>query len=150
MGIKIISQNKKALHDYFVIESYEAGISLMGSEVKSLRLGHVQFKDAFVTFKGKELFLVNCHINPYAASSYNNHDPERDRKLLLHRSEIDKIIPQLREMGLTMVPLKMYFKEGRAKVEVAIVKGKKAYDKRESIKKRDVSKQLDQLKRRDR
>jgi SsrA-binding protein len=150
MGIKIIVQNKKAFHDYHIVETYEAGISLVGSEVKSIRLGNIQLKDSFVSFKGNELFLMNCHISPYTASSYNNHDPERHRKLLLHRVEINKIIPHIRESGLTMVPTKFYFKEGRVKVEIAVVKGKKDYDKRESIKKRDVNRELDQLKRRHR
>src|ERR1700722_5326259 len=138
MSIKIITQNRKAFHDYHIVESYEAGIQLVGSEVKSLRNSQVQLKDSYVSFKKDELWLLKVHISPYGASSYNNHEPERSRKLLLHRQEIDKIIAQLKERGLTMVPLKMYFKEGKAKVEIALVKGKKAYDKREDIKKRDV------------
>ena len=147
MGIKIISENRKARHDYTILDTYEAGLVLTGSEVKSLRAGQVQLKDSYVIFKNDELWLLNTHISPYSASSYNNHEPERLRKLLLHRREIDKIIGQFKEKGLTMVPLKMYFKEGRAKVEVALVKGKKTIDKREDIKKRDVKRQMDQLKR---
>jgi SsrA-binding protein len=147
MGIKIINENRKAFHDYTVLETFEAGIVLTGSEVKSLRLGHAQLKDSYVIFEGNELFLLNVHISVYAASSYNNHIPERRRKLLMHRSEIDKLIAQMKERGLTMVPLKLYFKEGRAKVEVALVKGKKSHDKRDSIKTRDVQRQLDQVKR---
>jgi SsrA-binding protein len=146
MGIKLISNNKKAFHDYHVLETFEAGMVLMGSEVKSLRDGHVQLKDSYVVFKDGELWLQNCHISPYSASSYNNHIPERLRKLLLHRGEIDKIITDLKEKGLTMVPLKIYFKEGRAKVEVALVKGKKSHDKRDDIKKRDAKRELDQAK----
>jgi SsrA-binding protein len=146
MGIKIISDNRKAFHNYFVLESFEAGIVLAGSEVKSLRNGHCQLKDGYVVFKGDELWLQNCHIGAYSASSYNNHEPERIRKLLMHRHEIDKIISQLKERGLSMVPLKIYFKEGRAKVEVALVKGKKDHDKRDSIKKRDAKRELDQVK----
>jgi SsrA-binding protein len=146
MGIKIIADNRKAFHDYHIMDKYEAGMVLDGSEVKSLRGGHVQLKDSYVVFKGKELWLQNCHISKYTASSYNNHEPERHRKLLLHRTEIDKIIGQMKERGLTMVPLKIYFKEGRAKVEVAMVKGKKEHDKRDDLKKRDAQKQLDQLK----
>ena len=146
-GTKLIAQNKKALHDYHILEAYEAGLVLHGSEVKSLRDGHVQLKDSYVVFKGKEIYLQNCHINPYSASSYNNHLPERIRKLLMNRSEIDKIIPKLKEKGMTMVPLKIYFKNGFAKVEIAIVKGKKDYDKREDSKMRDVKRELDQLKR---
>jgi SsrA-binding protein len=147
VGIKIISENRKARHDYSILDTYEAGLVLTGSEVKSLRDGNVQLKDSYVIFKNDELWLLNVHIAPYSASSYNNHEPERLRKLLLHRREIDKIIGQFKEKGLTMVPLKIYFKEGRAKVEVALVKGKKSIDKREDIKKRDVKRQLDQLKR---
>jgi SsrA-binding protein len=146
MGIKIIGDNRKAFHDYHVLEKFEAGMVLTGSEVKSLRDGHVQLKDAYVVFKGVELWLQNCHISQYAASSYNNHEPERLRKLLMHRNEIDNIIAQMKERGLTMVPLKIYFKEGRVKLEVAIVKGKKSHDKRDDLKKRDAQKQLDQLK----
>lgn len=147
MGIKIIADNRKAWHEYHVLDKYEAGLVLQGSEVKSLRDGHVQLKDSYVVFKGAELWLQNCHISKYTASSYNNHEPERHRKLLMHRNEIDKIIAQLKEKGLTMVPLKLYFKEGVAKVEVALVKGKLAHDKRQDIKKRDVQRELDQLKR---
>lgn len=119
-------------------------MQLRGSEVKSLREGHAQLKDSFVAFKGEELWLLKSHINPYAKASYNNHEAERSRKLLLHRREIDKIIMALKTKGLSMVPLKFYFKDGKAKVEVALVKGKKAHDKRESIKKRDVTRQMDQ------
>ena len=146
MGIKIISDNRKAFHNYHVLESFEAGVVLMGSEVKSLRNGHVQLKDSYVVFKGDELWLQNCHISPYSASSYNNHETEQHRKLLLHRNEIDKIIAQIKEKGLTMVPLKIYFKDGIAKLQVALVKGKKAHDKRDDIKKRDAKRELDQEK----
>jgi SsrA-binding protein len=145
--IALVAQNKKAFHDYFILESFEAGLVLTGSEVKSLRGAHIQLKDSYVSFRGSELWLQNCHISPYNSSSYNNHLPERHRKLLLNRSEIDKIITKLKERGLTMVPLKVYFKGGKAKVEIALVKGKKDFDKRESIKKRDVKRQLDLLKR---
>lgn len=147
MGIKIVSTNKKAFHDYHIMEKFEAGIQLMGSEVKSIRAGNVQLKDSYVTFKGTELYLLNAHIGHYQASSYNNHALERDRKLLMHRQEIDKLIQALREQGLTLVPIQVYFKEGRAKVEIALAKGKKLHDKRDAIKTRDVKRQLDQLKR---
>ncbi len=146
MGIKIISDNRKAFHNYHVLQSFEAGIVLEGGEVKSLRDGHVQLKDSYVIFKNDELFLQNCHISKYFASSYNAHEPERIRKLLLHRNEIDKIITQLKERGLSMVPLKIYFKEGIAKLEIALVKGKKDFDKRDDIKKRDAKRDLDQMK----
>jgi SsrA-binding protein len=145
MGIKIISDNRKAFHNYHVLESFEAGIVLVGSEVKSLRDAHVQLKDSYVAFKGDELWLQNCHISAYAASSYNNHEPERTRKLLMHRREIDKIIGQLKERGLSLVPLKIYFKDGVVKLEVALVKGKKAHDKRQDIKKRDAKRELEQV-----
>lgn len=144
MGIKIIVQNRKAFHDYTVLDTFEAGIVLRGSEVKSLRDGHAQLKDSYVIFEKDELWLLNTHISVYAASSYNNHTPERRRKLLMHRREIDKIIAQIKEKGLTVVPLKLYFKEGKVKAEIALVKGKKSHDKRDSIKKRDVQRQIDQ------
>lgn len=141
-GISIISDNKKARFDYHIVEVFEAGLVLTGSEVKSARAGQVQLKDSYVSFIGNEAFLQNAHIAEYKNSSYNNHTPERLRKLLLNRREIDEIYGALREKGLTCVPLKMYFKEGRIKVEVALVKGKKQHDKREAIKKKDISNQL--------
>jgi SsrA-binding protein len=142
MSILIISENKKARFDYHIIETFEAGLQLTGSEVKSMRARQAQLKDSYVSFVGNEAFLQNAHISEYKNSSYNNHAPERLRKLLMHRSEIDEIYAALRERGLSCVPLKLYFKEGRAKVEIALVKGKKAHDKREAIKKRDVSAEL--------
>ncbi len=149
MGIKIIAQNRKAFHDYFILEQFEAGLALTGSEIKSLRAGNAQLKDCYVIFEKNELWILNSHIGVYSASSYNNHAPERRRKLLMHRREIDKIIAAMKEKGLSMVPLKLYFKEGFAKAEVALVKGKKSHDKRDSIKTRDVKRELDQaLKRR--
>lgn len=142
MGIKIITENKKAFHDYFVIEKYEAGVALTGSEVKSLRQGQCNLKDSYVSFVGDELYLQKAHISPYKASSYNNHDPERLRKLLMHRHEINKISAAVHERGMTCVPLKMYFSKGRVKVEIALVKGKQKGDKRQSIKKRDVNREI--------
>lgn len=141
-GIKIISENRKARFDYTIVETFEAGMVLTGSEVKSLRAGQAQLKDSYVSFIGNEAFLQNAHISEYKNSSYNNHAPERLRKLLLSRHELEEIYGALREKGLTCVPLKMYFKKGRAKLEVALVKGKKLHDKREAIKKRDVSQEL--------
>ena len=146
MSILVISENRKAWHDYHILEKYEAGLVLTGSEVKSLRDKNVQLKDSYISFRGTEAFLQKAHIAPYDASSYNNHEPERLRKLLLNKSELNKIYGALRERGLSCVPLKIYFKSGRAKVEIALVKGKKAHDKRESIKKRDVENQLRQSK----
>jgi SsrA-binding protein len=142
MGIQIISENKKARFDYHIVETFEAGLVLTGSEVKSLRAHQVQLKDSYVSFIGDEAFLQNAHISEYKNSSYNNHTPERLRKLLLHRRELEEIYGALREKGLTCVPLKIYFKQGRAKLEVALVKGKKLHDKREAIKKRDVSMEM--------
>ena len=143
-GIQLISENRKARFDYEIVETFEAGLVLLGSEVKSLRLGQAQLKDSYISFVGDEAFLQNAHIAEYKNSSYNNHTPERLRKLLMKRRELEEIYGALREKGLTCVPLKMYFKEGRAKLEVALVKGKNRHDKRESIKKRDASMELRQ------
>ncbi|OFZ17837.1 MAG: SsrA-binding protein [Bdellovibrionales bacterium RBG_16_40_8] len=142
MGIKIIVENKKARHDYHILENYEAGIVLMGSEVKSLRQGQCNLKDSYVSFVGDEIFLQKAHISPYTASSYNNHNPERLRKLLLSRSEINKIHTAMSEKGLTCIPLKMYFSKGRVKVDIALAKGKNKGDKRADIKKRDVNREM--------
>ncbi len=142
--ILIIADNRKARFDYQIIETYEAGISLKGSEVKSIRNKQVQLKDSYISFVGDEAFLQNAHISVYSASSYNNHEPERLRKLLMHRHQLDKIYGIIREKGLSCVPLKMYFKNGRIKIEIALVKGKKTHDKRQSIKERDVNKSLRQ------
>lgn len=138
-GILIIADNRKAKFDYSIIETFEAGLVLTGSEVKSIRDKQVQLKDSYISFQGDEAFLQNAHIAEYKNSSYNNHVPERLRKLLLNRRELEEIYGALREKGLTCVPLKMYFKDGRVKLEVALVKGRKSHDKREAIKKRDVS-----------
>lgn len=142
MSIKIVTENKKAWHDYHIVEKYEAGLVLTGSEVKSLRLGNCNLKDSYVAFVGDEVFLQKAHISPYTASSYNNHAPERLRKLLLNRREINKIYSAISEKGMSCVPLKVYFKDGRAKVEIAVVKGKTKGDKRESIKTRDVNREI--------
>lgn len=146
MSILIIQENRHVRHDYHVVETFEAGLVLTGSEVKSIRAKSIQLKDSYVSFKGNEAFLQNAHVNEYKASSYNNHHPERLRKLLLNRNELDRIFGALREKGLTCVPTKIYFKKGRVKVEVALVKGKKLHDKREAIKKRDVDNQLRRVK----
>ena len=138
----LIAENRKARYDYEILQTYEAGLVLTGSEVKSVRAKQIQLKDSYISFRGVEAFLQNAHIAEYRASSYNNHTPERLRKLLLHRNELDRINGSIREKGLTCVPLKVYFKNGRVKLEIALVKGKKSHDKREAIKKRDVSRQL--------
>lgn len=142
VGIKIISENKKARFDYTIVETLEAGIVLVGSEVKSLRNSQCNLKDSYVAFKGHEAYLQNAHIGVYQASSYNNHDPERLRKLLLHEHELDQIRSAVEKQGLTCVPLKIYFKKGRVKVEIALAKGKKKGDKRQSIKRREADREM--------
>lgn len=148
-GILVIQENKKARFDYFIVETYEAGLVLTGSEVKSLRDRNVQLKDSYIAFVGDEAFLQNAHISVYKNSSYNNHHPERLRKLLLHRKELSHLYGALREKGLSCVPLKIFFKSGKAKLEIALVKGKKAHDKRDSIKQRDSDRQIRSSLRRD-
>jgi len=141
-GEKLIASNKKAFHDYFVLEKFEAGIALTGTEVKSLREGRVNFKDSYVEVKGTEAFLHGAHISPYSHGNRENHEPERTRKLLLHKREIEKLTGQITEKGLTVVPLRLYFKGGRVKAEIAVVRGKKLYDKRETEKKKEADREL--------
>ncbi|RME15354.1 MAG: SsrA-binding protein SmpB [Bdellovibrio sp.] len=141
-GIKIVAENRKARHDYEIIETFEAGLALTGSEVKSLRAGSCQLKDAYVAFKGNEAYLQKAHISEYKASSYNNHHPERLRKLLLHKHELEKIHGATREKGYSCVPLKVYFKKGWAKVQIALVRGKKRQDKRQTIKKKEAQREM--------
>lgn len=136
-GEKLIASNKKALHDYFVLQKLEAGIELTGTEVKSLRDGKANLKDSYVGFEGGEAYLLSTHISPYSHGNLQNHDPERKRKLLLHKREIEKLHAQVMEKGLTIVPLRLYFKGGRVKTEIAVVRGKKLYDKREAEKRRE-------------
>ncbi|CCQ92149.1 SsrA-binding protein [Nitrospina gracilis 3/211] len=140
--IKIICQNKKARHDYFIEETMEAGLALMGTEVKSLRDGRANLADSYAWVEQNEVFLHNCHISPYTPATQFNHDPMRKRKLLLHRKEINRLIGASNEKGYSLIPLKIYFKNGIAKVELAIAKGKKQHDKRESIKKREVDREI--------
>lgn len=141
MSIKIIAENRKARHDFELLDKFEAGIVLTGSEVKSVRSGDINLKDSYVIFQGDEIFLQNCHISVYKASSYNNHVPERLRKLLLNRQEINKIMSKIQERGFSCVPTKVYLKGGRVKFEIALAKGKKEHDKRAAIKERDRDKQ---------
>ncbi len=141
-NILIISDNRKARFDYEILETYEAGLVLTGSEVKSIRNKQIQLKDSYISFIGNEAFLQNAHISEYKASSYNNHAPERLRKLLLHRRELNKIYGALREKGLSCIPLKIYFKNGKIKIEIALAKGKKLHDKRASIKQKDMDREL--------
>ncbi|MFH1729866.1 MAG: SsrA-binding protein SmpB [Pseudomonadota bacterium] len=143
MTEKIICVNRKARHDYHIEETIEAGLALVGTEVKSLRAGRANIKDSYAKIKSGELFLVNSHINEYDFGNRNNHDPLRDRKLLLHKREIKKLIGKITEKGKTIVPLKMYFKLGKAKIEIAIASGKRQYDKRETIKKKDMQRDIE-------
>ena len=142
-AIKIIADNRKARHDYHIHESYEAGIVLTGTEVKSLRAGKANLKDAYARIENLELILHNMHISPYDAGNRFNHEPLRNRKLLMHRSEIDKLIGKTQEKGYTLVPLKMYFTHGIAKVQVGLVTGKKNYDKRQDMAERDAKREMD-------
>ncbi len=143
MAIKPICTNKKAYHDYFILETYEAGIVLKGSEVKSLRAGKANLKNSYARIIKGELFLVGAHISPYEqADEFARPDPTRTRKLLLHRRELEKLIGKTEEKGLTLVATKMYFKRGRAKVELGLARGKKLHDKRETLKKRTVEREL--------
>jgi SsrA-binding protein len=140
--MKILSTNKKAFFDYEIIESLEAGIVLLGTEVKSAKEGKINLKDSFVKIMNGEAYLLNCHISPYSHGNIANHDPTRTRKLLLHKRELNKLIGKSKERGLTLVPLKMYLKGNKIKVEIALAKGKKIYDKRESIKKKDMTREI--------
>ena len=136
-GLKIISNNRKAKFNYFFKEFFEAGIVLFGSEVKSLRYGKANISESYAYDNNGEIFLVNSHIPSYKESSYNNHDPKRNRKLLLNKNEINKLIGKINKEGLTLIPTKLYFKKGKAKVEIAVAIGKKQYDKRHTKKNRD-------------
>ena len=138
---KLIASNKRAFHEYHVLDRFEAGVQLTGTEEKSLREGAANLKDAYVTFKNGEAFLFNAHISPYAHGNRENHDPVRTRKLLLHRREIEKLHVQVTEKGLTIVPLRLYFKGSRVKAEIGVVRGKKLYDKRETEKKREADRE---------
>ena len=136
--IKLIANNKKAYHDYFIDEKYEAGIELAGTEVKSLRLGKASIKEAFVRIQNGEIWVMGMNISPYEKGNIFNKDPLRVRKLLLHKSEIQKLAGKVSEQGVTIVPLELYFKDGRAKLEIGLARGKKLYDKREDMQKKDL------------
>lgn len=141
--MKIVAQNRKAFHDYSIEETVEAGIVLAGTEVKSLREGNANLKDSYVLVKGSEVFLLNCHISPYTHGNIMNHDPVRTRKLLLHKKEIERLQGKAAQKGYSLIPLKIYFKDSRAKVEVGLARGKKQYEKRETIKKRDAEREIE-------
>ena len=141
--IKIIAVNRKARHNYFIEDEYEAGLVLKGTEVKSLRLGKANLKDSYARIKDGEVFVYQMHIGPYPFAYYDNHDPLRPRKLLLHKREIKRLYGKVNEKGHTLVPLKLYFKNGKVKMSLALAKGKRKYDKREAIKRRDEQRELE-------
>ncbi|MBN1135821.1 MAG: SsrA-binding protein SmpB [Anaerolineae bacterium] len=143
MTVKIIATNRKAFHEYFISDTLEAGIALAGSEIKSIRAGRVSLQDGYVAFERGEAWLANVHIAQYEPASRQNHDPKRRRKLLLHRREIDRLAGKVQEKGYTVIPTRLYLKDGRAKVEIGLARGKKLYDKREAIAKRDSQRQVD-------
>ena len=142
-NIKVVCQNKKARFDYHIIEVIEAGMVLLGTEVKSLRQGRANLKDSYARIKDGELFLMQAHISPYTHAYYDNHEPDRARKLLVHKREIKRLTGKTQEKGLTLVPLRIYFKDGRAKVELALARGKRSYDKRESLKRKTEQRELE-------
>ena len=142
MDIKIVSKNRKAAHDYFLLDRYEAGIVLQGSEIKSIRNGQMSLKEAYVQIENNEAWLVDAHISPYDHSGRFNHDPVRPRKLLLHKSEIRQLWDEVRKKGVTIIPTMAYLKGGKAKLEIAVAKGKKLYDKRATIAKRDLEREF--------
>ena len=144
MAEKLICNNKKAFHEYFIEEKIEAGMVLQGTEVKSLRNGKANLNDAFALVKNGEAFLNNLHISPYDFGNRENHDPDRMRKLLLHKKEITRLFGKIREQGYTLVPLRLYFKDGMVKTELGLAKGKKLYDKREDMKKKDMKRDVAQ------
>jgi SsrA-binding protein len=140
---KLIAQNKKARHDYTIIDTMEAGMVLQGTEIKSIRNSRINLKDGFVRVRNGEAFLSNVHISPYEQGNIFNHDPVRTRKLLLHKKQIDRLTGELKNAGVTVVPLKVYLRNGYAKVLIGIAKGKKNYDKREDLKRKDINRQID-------
>ena len=140
-GEKVVATNKKAFHDYFILEKIEAGICLLGTEVKAIREGRLNLKDSHAMVQSGETYLLNCHISPYSHGNRENHDPTRSRKLLLHLREIRKLIGKTQEKGLTLVPLRVYLKKGRVKVELGIARGKKLIDKRETERRKEADKE---------
>ena len=140
--IKTIATNRKARHDYIIEDTFEAGLVLTGSEIKSIRAGQVNLRDSYATIRDGELWLINTHIAPYKQASQQNHEPRRDRKLLLHRREINRLTGKLQEKGLTLVPLQLYLKNSRAKIELGLARGKKLHDKRQAMRERDDRRQM--------
>jgi len=142
-NIKVVATNRKAKFEYFLIETFEAGISLQGSEIKSIRAGRISLGEAYVQVDGEEAWLTDAHVAPYEQANRFNHDPLRPRRLLLHKKEIRRLWDSIRQKGMTVIPTKVYLKDGRAKVEIALARGKKAYDKRETIAKRDRQRSME-------
>jgi SsrA-binding protein len=142
-GIKIVATNRKASHEYFLFDRFEAGLVLMGSEIKSIRSGKMSLAEAYIQISDSEAWLIDSHIAPYDHASVYNHDPKRPRKLLLHHSEIMQLWNQVKQKGVTIIPLRVYLKDGRAKIEIALAKGKKLFDKRHVIAKRDAERELE-------
>lgn len=142
-GEKLIASNRRARHEFEILETHEAGLVLRGTEVKALREGRADLKESYARIEGEEAWLLGCHISPYAQGNRANHDPLRPRKLLLHRSEIHRLLGRVMEKGLTLVPLRLYFKEGRAKVEIGLARGRKTRDKRQAIREREERREMD-------
>ena len=142
-GRKVVTENRKARHDYHILETYEAGLALAGTEVKSLRLGRANLQDSYARVESAELILYNMHVSPYAQGNQFNHEPKRKRKLLMHKREIMRLLGKSREKGLALIPLRVYFKNGYAKVEIALAKGKKSYDRREDMAARDAKRDME-------
>ena len=140
---KIVTTNRKAFHDYHIHETYEAGISLLGTEVKSLRAGSANLKESYVIIKDEEAFLLNCHISPYSHGNIQNHEPLRTRKLLLHKKEISRLWGNISQKGFTLVPLKIYFKSGKVKIAIGLAKGKRQYEKRATIKEKEANREIE-------
>lgn len=140
---KVVAQNKKANHDYFIEETYEAGMVLQGTEIKSIRNGRINLKDSYARIQNGEIYLLNAHISPYEQGNRYNHDPLRQRKLLLHKREIDKLLGETKEAGYALIPLKVYLKNGYAKILIGLGKGKKNYDKREDLKKKEAKRDIE-------
>jgi SsrA-binding protein len=149
-GFRIVCQNKKAYHDYEILEKIEAGMVLLGTEVKSLRQGKGNLKDSYARIRHGEVYLYGCHISAYSHASYDNHEPERVRKLLLHHFEIKRLFGKTQEKGCALIPLKIYFSKGKAKVELGLARGKKLYDKRESLKRKEETRELARVRKRER
>lgn len=142
-GVKLVVRNRKARHDYEIFDTFEAGLVLMGSEVKSLRAGKVTITDAYASPRGEEMFLLNLNIAAYDKATVDPHEPQRSRKLLLHKRQIRRLLGRIQERGLTLIPLRIYFRDGKAKVELGLARGKRKYDKREALAKRDARRDMD-------